>query len=66
RWLAEAGASAPTDRTLRAVDDLIGRWRGQGPVAVGRGPGPGTRLVVSRRRGRLVMVFVDQQRCADD
>ncbi|MBH0119389.1 TilS substrate-binding domain-containing protein [Rhodococcus sp. CX] len=66
RWLAEAGASAPTDRTLRAVDDLIGRWHGQGPVAVGRGPRPGTRLVVSRRRGRLVMVFVDQQRCADD
>ncbi|WP_068155597.1 tRNA lysidine(34) synthetase TilS [Rhodococcus phenolicus] len=66
RWLAELGASAPTDRTLRAVDDLIGHWRGQGPVAVGRGPGPGTRLVVSRRRGRLDAEFVDQQRCADD
>ena len=66
RWIADEGASAPTDRTLRAVDDLIGRWHGQGPVAVGRGPAPGTRLVVSRRRGRLDAEFVDQQRCADD
>ncbi|MFZ2528693.1 MAG: tRNA lysidine(34) synthetase TilS [Rhodococcus sp. (in: high G+C Gram-positive bacteria)] len=66
RWLGELGAAAPTDRKLRAVDDLIGRWRGQGPVAVGRGRKPGIRLVVSRRRGRLEAEFVDQKRYTDD
>lgn len=66
RWLLDAGVSGPPDRTLRAVDDLVAAWRGQGPVAVGGGPQPGVRLVVSRRRGRLNLEFVDQQRCADD
>ncbi|MGI9209709.1 MAG: tRNA lysidine(34) synthetase TilS [Rhodococcus sp. (in: high G+C Gram-positive bacteria)] len=65
-WLLGRGAPAPNDKSLRAIDDLVVRWRGQGPVAVGRGPGAGTRLVVLRRRGRLSMEFVDQQRCADD
>ncbi|TCN51167.1 tRNA(Ile)-lysidine synthase [Rhodococcus sp. SMB37] len=65
-WLIGMGASSPPDRTLRAVDALVGEWHGQGPVAVGRGPERGTRLVVARRRGRLSVEFVDQQRCADD
>ncbi|MCK0093070.1 tRNA lysidine(34) synthetase TilS [Rhodococcus sp. F64268] len=65
-WLIEMGVSSPPDRTLRAVDALVRGWRGQGPVAVGRGPGRGSRLVVARRRGRLILEFVDQQRCADD
>ncbi|MFD6858115.1 tRNA lysidine(34) synthetase TilS [Rhodococcus sp. NPDC060090] len=65
-WLIGMGASSPTDRTLRAVDALVGEWHGQGPVAVGRGPQRGTRLVVARRRGTLSVEFVDQQRCADD
>ncbi|MFI6398487.1 tRNA lysidine(34) synthetase TilS [Rhodococcus coprophilus] len=65
-WLLARGASAPNDKSLRAIDDLVVRWHGQGPVAVGRGPRPGTRLVVLRRRGRLSTEFVDQQRCADD
>lgn len=58
-WLLAGGAKALTDRQLRAVDDLIGRWRGQGGVAVGGGK-PGVRLVVSRRRGRLIADFVDE------
>lgn len=65
-WLIGMGASSPPDRTLRAVDALVGEWHGQGPVAVGRGTERGTRLVVARRRGRLSVEFVDQQRCADD
>ncbi|NLE79961.1 MAG: tRNA lysidine(34) synthetase TilS [Rhodococcus sp.] len=51
-WLQEQGAKGLTDLQLRAVDDLIGRWRGQGGVAVGGGT-PNARLVVRRRRGRL-------------
>ncbi|MEE2031377.1 TilS substrate-binding domain-containing protein, partial [Rhodococcus chondri] len=66
QWLLDEGVSAPPNRTLRAIDDLVAAWRGQGPVAVGGGPRPGVRLVVSRRRGRLNLDFVDQQRCADD
>jgi tRNA(Ile)-lysidine synthase len=57
-WLLERGAKALTDRQLRAVDELIGRWRGQGGVAVGGGR-PGVRLVASRRRGRLSTGFVN-------
>ena len=57
-WLLGRGAKALTDKQLRAVDDLIGRWRGQGGVAVGGG-GPGVRLVASRRRGRLSAGFVN-------
>ncbi|AWG97554.1 tRNA lysidine(34) synthetase TilS [Rhodococcus ruber] len=66
RWLLDSGASAPTDRKLRAVDDLIGQWRGQGGVAVGGGPQPGVRLVVTRRRGRLIVEFVGRRQGADD
>lgn len=57
-WLLDRGAKALTDKQLRAVDELIGRWRGQGGVAVGGG-GPGVRLVASRRRGRLSTGFVN-------
>src|SRR5574340_403681 len=58
-WLLTSGARALTDRQLRAVDDLIGHWRGQGGVAVGGGK-PGVLWVVSRRRGRLIADFVDE------
>lgn len=51
-WLYEQGAKRLTDTQLRAVDDLIGHWRGQGGVAVGGG-NPNARLVVCRRHGRL-------------
>ncbi|MFD4181945.1 tRNA lysidine(34) synthetase TilS [Rhodococcus sp. NPDC058514] len=53
-WLLANGARDLTDRQLRAADDLIGRWRGQGGVAIGGG-GPGARLVLSRRHGRLTL-----------
>ncbi len=46
-WLAAAGAAGLTDRHLRAADDLVGRWRGQGAVAL-----PG-RLELVREHGRL-------------
>ncbi|GAB3509775.1 tRNA lysidine(34) synthetase TilS [Amycolatopsis cihanbeyliensis] len=46
-WLLDAGAPELTDAHLRAVDALIGDWRGQGGVWL-----PG-RLEASRRRGRL-------------
>jgi len=57
-WLLERGAKALTDKQLRAVDELIGRWRGQGGIAVGGGR-PGVRLVAFRRRGRLSTGFVN-------
>ncbi|MFC8532261.1 tRNA lysidine(34) synthetase TilS [Nocardia sp. NPDC057227] len=53
-WLLEAGARPPGDTTLRAVDALIVRWRGQGAVAVGGGT-PARRLVVEREHGRLTL-----------
>lgn len=65
-WLDDHGVTAHSDRGLRAVDDLVGRWRGQGPVAVGRGPRRGTRLVVIRRRGTLNVEFVAHQQTRDD
>lgn len=48
-WLAGAGARALTDAQLRAADDLVGAWRGQGGPALGGG------LVLTRARGRLVL-----------
>ncbi|UYP19363.1 tRNA lysidine(34) synthetase TilS [Rhodococcus sp. Z13] len=59
-WLLDHTVT-PNEAMLRAVDDLVGAWRGQGPVAVGRGTRAGTRLVVSRRRGRLGVEYVDRQ-----
>lgn len=47
RWLLDEGVRDLTDGHLRAVDDLIGRWHGQGGVWL-----PGD-LVVERVSGRL-------------
>ncbi|WP_051399578.1 tRNA lysidine(34) synthetase TilS [Haloechinothrix halophila] len=46
-WLLDAGASDLTDGHLRAVDELVSRWRGQGGVWL-----PGD-LVASRAHGKL-------------
>ncbi len=51
-WLLAGGASGLTDTQLRAVDDLLIRWRGQGGVAVGTDR-PLTRLFAERRGRRL-------------
>lgn len=53
-WLLAGGAKALTDRHLRAVDELVIAWRGQGGVAVGGGR-PGRRLVAAREHGRLTL-----------
>lgn len=47
QWLRDAGARELTDLALRAVDDLVGAWRGQGGVWLPGG------LVARRLRGRL-------------
>jgi tRNA(Ile)-lysidine synthase len=47
RWLLAAGVSELTDAHLRAADDLIGRWSGQGALAL-----PGA-LELLRAQGRL-------------
>ncbi len=52
QWLLRRGVTSSTDRQLRAVDALVGRWTGQGGVALPGGT-PDARLVCSRRRGRL-------------
>ncbi|TCK19957.1 tRNA lysidine(34) synthetase TilS [Pseudonocardia endophytica] len=46
-WLRDGGARALTDEHLRAADDLVGRWRGQG------GPALGGDLDLVRTHGRL-------------
>ena len=46
-WLRDSGARALTDERLRAADDLVGRWRGQGGPALGGG------LDLVRTHGRL-------------
>ncbi|MQA14604.1 MAG: tRNA lysidine(34) synthetase TilS [Pseudonocardiaceae bacterium] len=46
-WLLSAGVGDLTDAQLRSSDELVGRWRGQGPVAL-----PGS-FVVRRAHGRL-------------
>ncbi|MBP2365320.1 tRNA lysidine(34) synthetase TilS [Pseudonocardia parietis] len=48
-WLSEHGVRALTDAQLRAADDLVGRWRGQGGPTLGGG------LELTRARGRLVL-----------
>ncbi|WP_224387853.1 tRNA lysidine(34) synthetase TilS [Pseudonocardia sp. ICBG1293] len=48
-WLTGAGVRALTDAQLRAADDLVGAWRGQGGPALGGG------LELTRARGRLVL-----------
>lgn len=47
RWLLGSGVRELSDRQLRAVDELVHRWRGQGGVWL-----PGD-LVVTRSHGRL-------------
>jgi tRNA(Ile)-lysidine synthase len=47
RWLLDAGVVELTDAHLRAADDLIGRWSGQGALRL-----PGD-LEVVRVQGRL-------------
>ncbi|HET9257020.1 MAG TPA: tRNA lysidine(34) synthetase TilS [Pseudonocardiaceae bacterium] len=46
-WLLEAGVTGLTDAHLRAADDLIGAWSGQGALRL-----PG-KLDLARVRGRL-------------
>jgi tRNA(Ile)-lysidine synthase len=46
-WLMAAGSTGLTDLHLRAADDLVGRWRGQGAVALPQ------RLELVREHGRL-------------
>lgn len=59
RWLLDRDIALFTDRQLRAIDDLVGHWRGQGAVAVAGG-GPRARLVVTRRHGRLSVEPADR------
>jgi tRNA(Ile)-lysidine synthase len=47
RWLLDAGVTELTDAHLRAADDLIGRWSGQGALRL-----PGA-LELVRTQGRL-------------
>jgi tRNA(Ile)-lysidine synthase len=46
-WLGAHGGTGLTDLHLRAADDLVGRWHGQGAVALPQ------RLELVRERGRL-------------
>jgi tRNA(Ile)-lysidine synthase len=48
-WLLDGGVRELTDVQLRAADDLVGRWRGQGGVWLPGG------LVVRRAHGRLLL-----------
>jgi tRNA(Ile)-lysidine synthase len=48
-WLLAGGVAGLTDGHLRSADDLVGRWRGQGAVALPH------RLEVLREHGRLRM-----------
>jgi tRNA(Ile)-lysidine synthase len=47
RWLLDAGVTELTDAHLRAADDLVGRWSGQGALRL-----PGA-LELVRAQGRL-------------
>jgi tRNA(Ile)-lysidine synthase len=49
-WLTGHGVAELTDAQLRRADELIGRWRGQGGIAL-----PGE-LVLVRRHDRLLVV----------
>ncbi len=50
RWLLQSGVRELTDAHLRAVDDLVARWRGQGGVWL-----PGN-LEARRAHGRLCVI----------
>lgn len=53
-WLLAGGAFGLTDLQIRAVDELVTDWRGQGGVAVPGGE-PRVRLFAGRRDGSLVL-----------
>ncbi len=55
-WLLAGGARNLTSKQIRAVDELVTAWRGQGGVAVG-GDRAGTRLFARRRDGALVLEY---------
>ncbi len=48
-WLLDSGVRELSDAQLRAADDLVGRWRGQGGIALPGG------LELTRRHGRLLL-----------
>ncbi|HEX5404407.1 MAG TPA: tRNA lysidine(34) synthetase TilS [Pseudonocardiaceae bacterium] len=54
RWLLAGGVRELTDAHLRAADDLVGRWHGQGGVWLPGG------LVVRRAHGRLLLDRTDR------
>ncbi|MGD9622405.1 MAG: tRNA lysidine(34) synthetase TilS [Mycolicibacterium sp.] len=53
-WLLAGGAVGLTDKHIRAVDDLVVAWRGQGGVAL-PSAGSGERLFAGRRKSSLVL-----------
>lgn len=53
-WLLAGGARGLTDKQIRAVDELVTRWRGQGGVAV-TGDRARERLFARRTDGRLTL-----------
>jgi tRNA(Ile)-lysidine synthase len=53
-WLLERGVRELTDAHLRSVDDLVGKWHGQGGVWLPGG------LVVGRAHGRLLLDRTDR------
>lgn len=53
-WLLAGGACGLTDKQIRAVDDLVIAWRGQGGVAVPSAQ-TGERLFAGRRKELLVL-----------
>jgi tRNA(Ile)-lysidine synthase len=53
RWLLGRGVAELTDAHLRAADDLVGRWHGQGGVWLPGG------LVLRRSHGRLLLDRTD-------
>jgi tRNA(Ile)-lysidine synthase len=53
-WLLAGGACGLTDKQIRAVDGLVGAWRGQGGVAVGSSLRE-QRLIAGRRDGMLTL-----------
>ena len=54
RWLLRHGADEVTARHVAAVDGLVTRWHGQGPVSL---PGP---LLATRSAGRVSIAAPDR------
>ena len=55
-WLLDNGAQTLNETQIRAVDELVSAWRGQGPVAVPGTLKEGRRLMVRRAYGRLRLI----------